>query len=51
MINIGKKYNRKVTCVLTDMNNPLGCNIGNKIEVQEAVDVLQNKVRNNFTRE
>ena len=48
MINIGKKYNRKVICVLTDMNNPLGCNIGNKIEVQEAVDVLQNKVRNNL---
>ena len=48
MINIGKKYNRKVICVLTDMNNPLGYNIGNKIEVQEAVDVLQNKVRNNL---
>ena len=48
MINIGKKYNRKVTCVLTDMNIPLGCNIGNKIEVQEAVDILQNKVRNNL---
>lgn len=48
MINIGKKYNRKVICALTDMNNPLGCNIGNKIEVQEAVEVLQNKVRNNL---
>ena len=48
MINIGKKYNRKVICVLTDMNNPLGCNIGNKIEVQEALLLLQNKVRNNL---
>jgi len=48
MINIGKKYNRKVICVLTDMNNPIGNNIGNKIEVIEAIDVLQNKVRNNL---
>ncbi len=48
MINIGKKYNRKVVCVLTDMNNPLGSNIGNLLEVEEAVAVLNNKVRNNL---
>lgn len=50
MAKIGKKYNRRVLCVLTDMNAPLGNNIGNKLEVQEAIDVLQNKVHNNFYR-
>ncbi len=38
MIKIGKHYNRKVICVLTDMNNPLGTNIGNKLEVKEVIN-------------
>lgn len=37
MIKIGKYYNRKVMCVLTDMNTPLGNNIGNKLEVKETI--------------
>lgn len=43
MIAIGKKYNAKVICVLSNMNQPLGYAIGNALEVQEAIDVLQNK--------
>ena len=38
MIKIGKYYNRKVICVLTDMNIPLGNNIGNKLEVKEVIN-------------
>lgn len=42
MVNIGKKHNKQVICVLTDMNQPLGNAIGNALEVQEAIDVLKN---------
>lgn len=43
MIKIGKRYNRKVICVLTNMEEPLGNTIGNAIEVKEAIDTLQGK--------
>ena len=49
MIEIGKKYDRKVICMLTRMDNPLGDNIGNKLEVMEVVDVLKNGKRNNLS--
>ncbi len=38
MIDIGKSYNRKVVCILSDMDNPLGRNIGNKLEIMEVID-------------
>lgn len=38
MIKIGKYFNRKVVCILTDMNNPLGTSVGNSLEVKEAED-------------
>jgi len=41
MIQIGKKYNRKVVCALTDMNVPLGNCVGNSIEVVEAIETLK----------
>lgn len=41
MIEIGHKFNKKVIAVLTDMNNPLGNNIGNGLEVKEALDILR----------
>ncbi len=43
MIKIGKRYNKKVICVLTNMEEPLGNTIGNAIEVKEAIDTLQGK--------
>lgn len=43
MIKIGKYYNRKVICVLTDMNVPLGDNIGNKLEVKEVINFFNGK--------
>lgn len=48
MISIGKKYNKKVVCMLTRMDDPLGNNIGNSIEILEVLDVLKDKVRNNL---
>lgn len=43
MIEIGKRYHTEVIPVLTDMNNPLGDNVGNVLEVLEALDVLKGK--------
>lgn len=41
MIKIGKYYDRKVVCVLSNMEEPLGKNIGNGLEVIEAMDTLK----------
>lgn len=43
MEKIGKNYNREVICEITDMNIPLGDNIGNSLEVMEAMDILNGK--------
>lgn len=43
MVNIGKYYNKKVICTLSDMNIPLGKNIGNALEVKEAIDFFNGK--------
>ncbi len=43
MINIGKKYNKEVKCILTNMAIPLGKSVGNGLEVKEAIEVLDNK--------
>lgn len=40
MIEIGKKFDRKVVCLLTNMDYPLGRSIGNILEVVEAMQVL-----------
>jgi pyrimidine-nucleoside phosphorylase len=43
MERIGKAYGKEVVCELTDMNTPLGDNIGNALEVVEAMDILKGK--------
>ena len=42
MIQIGKNAGMEVVCVLTNMNVPLGNNVGNTLEVEEAIDILKN---------
>ena len=41
MVSIGAACGRKMTAVLTDMDIPLGQNIGNALEVAEAMEVLR----------
>ncbi len=41
MVNIGKNVSRKTIAVISDMNQPLGNNIGNILEVQEAIECLE----------
>lgn len=43
MIKIGEYFGRKVVCVLTDMNTPLGYSVGNGIEVLEAKEFFLGK--------
>ena len=46
MIKIGKVYNREVRCIISDMNTPLGMNVGNGLEVLEAISVLKGECKN-----
>lgn len=41
MIEIGKLANRETTCILTNMDEPLGYAIGNTLEVIEAIKFLK----------
>lgn len=41
MVNIGNSAGRKTAALITDMDVPLGKNIGNSLEIKEAVDVLK----------
>ena len=42
MIKIGEYFNKKVICILTDMNSPLGYTVGNALEVEEVIEYLSN---------
>lgn len=41
MADIGKLAGREVVTLLSDMNQPLGCAVGNSLEVIEAIDTLK----------
>lgn len=41
MVNIGRLANKKMSAVLTSMDEPLGHMIGNKLEVIEAIETLK----------
>lgn len=41
MVDIGKAFDKKVIAFITDMSQPLGYAIGNKLEVIEAIRTLQ----------
>ncbi len=41
MVSIGTHHGRRVAAMITDMDTPLGHNIGNSLEVMESMDVLK----------
>ena len=49
MVDLGKAVGRKTVAVLTDMSQPVGTSIGNRLEILEALDILQGKGREDVT--
>ena len=45
MVEIGKGAGKKISAVITNMNEPLGLAVGNALEVKEAIDLLKGKVK------
>ena len=42
MVGIGRRMDKRVQALITDMNQPLGYAIGNALEVMEVSQTLQN---------
>ncbi|KGR73011.1 pyrimidine-nucleoside phosphorylase [Streptococcus phocae subsp. salmonis] len=49
MVDLGKEVGRKTVAVITNMSQPLGRAIGNRLEVLEAIDIMQGKGREDIT--
>jgi pyrimidine-nucleoside phosphorylase len=49
MVSIGKLSGRNVVALLSDMNQPLGIEVGNALEMKEAILTLKGKGPDDFT--
>ena len=45
LTRIGRPAGRRCAAVITDMDQPLGCAVGNAIEVREAISVLKGETK------
>lgn len=50
MVEIGYADDKATIAVITDMSQPLGCAVGNSLEVEEAIDVLKGKGPEDITK-
>lgn len=49
MVDLGKAVGRRTVAVITDMSQPLGTSIGNRLEILEALEILQGQGREDIT--
>jgi pyrimidine-nucleoside phosphorylase len=49
MVDLGRRAGRKVVCLLTDMDQPLGAAVGHALEVREAVETITAEGPPDFT--
>ena len=49
MIELGRRAGKEVTCLLTDMDQPLGRAVGNALEIREALDTVRGEGPADFT--
>ena len=50
MVGIGRRADKRVQALITDMNQPFGYAVGNALEVMEVSQTLQNAGPNDLTR-
>jgi len=50
MVGIGRRMDKRVQALITDMSQPLGYAVGNALEVMEASQTLQNAGPNDLTK-
>lgn len=48
LIEVGKRFNKKIVCVLTNMTYPVGKTIGNVLEIKEAIDFFNGQYDKRF---
>ena len=49
MLELGRRAGKEVTCLLTDMDQPLGRAVGNALEIREALDTVRGEGPADFT--
>jgi pyrimidine-nucleoside phosphorylase len=50
MVGVGRRMDKRVQALITDMSQPLGYAVGNALEVMEASQTLQNAGPNDLTK-
>ena len=49
MVELGRRADREVVCLLTDMDQPLGNAVGNALEIREAMATIRGEGPRDFT--